>query len=232
MTNNTKRQTRKAGKTALVASFILFVSVFWSCTNDNYDSGDGTYSYLRAEFAMTHIANDSTIDYAINDDDRRIDIKKSFKPRWTTTTDSLYRALLYYNDKSEGAEAVKLTQVYVLTPVDTSKVEKLVFDPVNFESSWISPNENYLNFSFFVKTGKPDDEDAHHSIGILSDTTDDGTYVFTLYHDQGGVPEYYSTRVYASIPLTDEMRQKNLRLVINTYSGLVIKDYPALTTAH
>ena len=85
MTNNTKRQTRKAGKTALVASFILFVSVFWSCTNDNYDSGDGTYSYLRAEFAMTHIANDSTIDYAVNDNDRRIDIKKSFKPRWTTT---------------------------------------------------------------------------------------------------------------------------------------------------
>lgn len=232
MTNNTKRQTRKAGKTAFVVSFVLFVSAFWSCTNDNYDSGDGTYSYLRAEFVMTHIANDSTIDYAINDDNRRIDFKKSFKPRWTTTTDSLYRALLYYNDKPEGAEVIKLTQVYVLTPIDTSKVAKFVFDPVSFESSWISANENYLNFSFFIKMGKPDDEDAHHSIGILSETPDESTCLFTLYHDQGGVPEYYSTHVYASIPLTDEMRQKNLRLVVNTYGGPVIKDYPAPTTAH
>ena len=113
----------------------------------------------------------------------------------------------------------------MLTPIDTSKVEKLVFDPVTFESSWISANNSFLNFSFYVKSGKPDDEDAHHSIGLLSETTDDGTSLFTLYHDQGGMPEYYSTRVYASIPLTDEMRQQKIKLIINTYSGTVIKEF-------
>ena len=231
MNHHTKRQTRKERKMALVASFLLLVSAFWCCTNDNYDTGDGDYSYLRAEFVMSHIANDSTIDYAIDDNNRRINLQKSFKPRWATTTDTLYRALLYYNDKPEGAEAVKATQVYVLHSIDTSKVKKPVYDPVTFESSWISANENYLNFSFYVKTGKADDEDARQSIGIFTETTEDGVILLTLLHDQGGVPEYYSNRVFASIPLTDEMRQSHLRLVVNTYTGQSVKDYPPSATA-
>ena len=222
MTNNNKRMRELSFCLLLLASCFCFI---FSCTTDNYDSGDGDLSYLRAEFVMAHVSADSIVDYAIDDSDRRIAIRKPFKPRWTTTTDSLYRALLYYNDKPEGAEAVKLTQVFVLTPIDTSKVEKLVFDPVTFESSWISANNTFLNFSFYVKSGKPDDEDAHHSIGLLSETTDDGTCLFTLYHDQGGMPEYYSTRVYASIPLTDEMRQQKIKLIVNTYSGTVIKEF-------
>ncbi|MBR5657367.1 MAG: hypothetical protein IKW98_11920 [Prevotella sp.] len=232
MNHPTQRPTHVGRKTALVASFLLFVLAFWNCTSDNYDTGDGDYSYLRAEFVMSHVANDSTVDYAIDDNNSRINIDKPFKARWTTTTDSLYRALLYFNDKPEGAEVVKMTQVYVLQPLDTSKVKKPIFDPVTFESSWISANGSFLNFSFYVKTGKSDDEDARQSIGVLTETNEDGVTVLTLLHDQGDIPQYYSNRVYASIPLTDELRQSHLRLVVNTYTGQSVKDFPPSTTAH
>lgn len=48
----------------------------------------------------------------------------------------------------------------------------------------------------------------------------DGTTTqhLTLYHDQGGVPEYYSQRTYVSIPLSD-IHADFIILTINTYDG-------------
>ena len=43
-----------------------------------------------------------------------------------------------------------------------------------------------------------------------------------LYHDQAGVPEYYSTQVYASI-LTSQIKADSVRISINTYKGPVTK---------
>ena len=107
---------------------------------------------------MAYINAEGAIDYAIDDNDQRINLDKTLKPTWTTTKDSTYRALLYYNDKPEGAEAVRLSMVYVLEPRDTSKLKETSFDPVEFESSWLSANNRFLNFSFFVKTGQVDDD--------------------------------------------------------------------------
>lgn len=233
MTHNKKQKkaTRRGRNAALALSFVLFVSLFYACTTENYDSGDGKYSYLRAEFVMAYINAEGAIDYAIDDNDQRINLDKTLKPTWTTTKDSTYRALLYYNDKPEGAEAVRLSMVYVLEPRDTSKLKETSFDPVEFESSWLSANNRFLNFSFFVKTGQVDD-DSRQAIGILSSTDDDGTPLLTLLHDQGGIPQYYSTRVYASIPLSEEMRQQSFRLKVHSYAGLVVKDYPAPAIVH
>lgn len=220
---NNIQQTRKRRKTALVA-FLFCVFFFNACTVESYDSGDGDLSYLRADFVMAHTDKDGAIDYAIDDNGQRIDLKSTVTPKWTTTKDSLYRGLLYYNDKPGGAEAITLSMVYVLQPRDTSQIEKPVFDPVDFESAWVSANGSFLNLGFSVKTGQTDD-DVRQSIGILSSLDADGTLLLTLIHDQADVPQYYSSRAYASIPLTSEMRQRPLRLVVNTYAGTVVKDF-------
>ena len=46
-----------------------------------------------------------------------------------------------------------------------------------------------------------------------------------LHHDQGGVPEYYSSRIYTSIPLNGELAGKIIRLKVNTYKGEIEKTY-------
>ena len=46
-----------------------------------------------------------------------------------------------------------------------------------------------------------------------------------LHHDQGGVPEYYSTQAYLSIPTVD-LLVDSVRFYLNTYSGVVIKTLP------
>ena len=72
---------------------------------------------------------------------------------------------------------------------------------------------------FNVKTGKADDEKARQTIGIMSENLPDGTLRLTLLHGQENVPQYYSTRIYASIPM--QGISQRLLLSVNTYDGLV-----------
>ena len=45
-----------------------------------------------------------------------------------------------------------------------------------------------------------------------------------LYHDQGGVPEYYSQRAFFSIPVK-VLVTDTIHLLINTYSGQVERTF-------
>jgi hypothetical protein len=76
-------------------------------------------------------------------------------------------------------------------------------------------------------TGTTDDEKASQTLYIIQDsimTHPDATRTshLRLYHDQAGVPEYYSTQVYASI-LTSQIKADSVRISINTYKGPVTK---------
>ena len=214
-------------------SLCLFVT---SCSTESYDTGDGDYSYLRADFCEIHTAGTKQVDYAISDDGERISFGKTLNVKWAEGTDTLYRALLYYNRLPDAAKALSLQPVYVLRPKAPASVENPHYDPVAFESAWISTCQRtdltialdsvsreavtyYLNIAFLVKTGQPDDETARQSIGISSEQNSDGTWQLTLLHDQGSVPQYYSTRVYASIPLADSQLQRGIIFNINTYDG-------------
>ena len=102
----------------------------------------------------------------------------------------------------------------------------LLTDPVKFESTWMSKTGKYLNLSLQLKTGVTDDSTAAQSLAIISDTLvkhADSKQIrhLILYHDQGNVPEYYSTKVYLSIP-TNRIDADSVRISINSYDGEVI----------
>ena len=217
---------------------VLFSLLTFSCTTTNYDDGDGDLSYLRADFVEAHTAAPQQIDYAINDEGKTIRFAAPFNVKWTEKADTFYRALLYFNQKPTGNEPISLQRVYVLLPTAADEVKNPKFDPVTFESAWLSrcqlPSSasphfgglrgaTYLNLTFLLKTGQPDDEKARQSIGMMSEERND-TLCLTLLHDQGTVPQYYSTRIYASIPMSGT---QPVKLIVNSYEGSVVRAYPA-----
>lgn len=228
-------QKRRVWSLITVLLFTFHISLFTiSCTTETYDSGDGEYSYLRADFVEAHTVAAKQVDYAVNDDGERITLSRHLAVNWATTPDSLYRGLLYYKRKPTENEPVSLQRVYVLTPKAAEDIKSPKFDPVTLESAWLSrcqlptpntqhqsPNTQqgafYLNLSFLIKTGLADDPEAVQSIGMQGETQADGTVVLTLLHDQANVPQYYSTRIYASIPLAEEQLKKGVALAVNTY---------------
>ena len=217
---------------------LFTIIILTACTTSTYDDGDGDLSYLRADFVEAHTVAPQRIDYAINDEGEKINFATPFSVQWTEKADTFYRGLLYYDRRPTYSDPISLQRVYVLSPLPADKVKNLKFDPVTFESTWLSrcqlPSSAspqlgglrgafYLNISFLLKTGQPDDENARQSIGMMSEERND-TLCLTLLHDQGDVPQYYSTRLFASIPIDGT---KPVTLKINTYEGSVVRAYPA-----
>lgn len=231
---------KKDAKFMVLLCLVAYSFFFFSCRFNEYETGDGKYSYLRADFVEAHTLSTQQVDYAINDDGERIEFSTPFTVKWAEKEDTLYRALLYYNRKPEGAEPINIQYVYVLWPKDVDSIQSPKTDPVVWESGWISQCQRsllyegqsisrYLNVSFSVKTGQHEDE-LKQSIGVMSRNGND-TLFFTLLHDQGGVPEYYSSHVYASIPLFSsnedgaENKLSSVIFSVNTYQGMVMKSY-------
>ena len=70
------------------------------------------------------------------------------------------------------------------------------------------------------------EREAAQSLAIVSDTLithPDHKKIrhLILHHDQGNVPEYYSTQVYISIP-TERIDADSVRISINSYDGEVV----------
>ena len=225
----------------LVTLSLCFLAT--SCSSDSYETGDGKYSYLRADFGEIHTAKPQQVDYSVNDEGRRISFETATTVKWAEKGDTLYRALIYYNDLPDKAtRSISLQPVYVLAPKAAADVKDPRHDPVTFESAWLSTCQrsdltiavdslsraaatHYLNIAFLVKTGQPDDEKARQTIGMMSEQTDDGKLRLTLLHDQGTIPQYYSTRIYTSIPLSDSQLQRGIVLSVNTYDGELIRTF-------
>ena len=231
-----KHKKRRIWSLITVSLFAFHFSLFTaSCTTSTYDDGDGDYSYLRADFVEAHTVAPQQIDYAINDEGEKINFSTPFAVKWTEKADTFYRALLYYDRRPTESLPISLQRVYVLSPKAVEEVKNPKFDPVTFESAWLSrcqmssPQSGglrgafYLNISFLLKTGQPDDENARQSIGVMGEERND-TLCLTLLHDQGDVPQYYSTRIFASIPIDGT---KPVTLNLNTYEGSVVRAYPA-----
>jgi hypothetical protein len=97
---------------------------------------------------------------------------------------------------------------------------------LDIESAWLLKSGKYLNMGLLLKTGRIDDEEAAHTIGLAQDTLithPDGhrTAYYRFLHDQNGSPEYYTNRRYVSILLPTEQRPDTIRLHVQTYSGLL-----------
>ena len=223
------------GKSFLYLLTFLPFYLSMSCTQDAYDKGEGEYSLLRADFVEAHTNSQKQVDYVVTDNGEKFPMVETFTTKWITKADTLYRCVFYYNKVEQGkgtysAEVVSVGQVPcpVVTPLsELSKPMKT--DPVKFESAWLSKTGKYLNMSLYLMTGTTDDDEATQTLHVIQDTImthPDATRTcyLRLYHDQAGIPEYYSSQVYASI-LTSQIEADSVRISINTYKGLVTKSF-------
>lgn len=217
-------------KKQIIIGFLALTAI--ACRHDYYETGDSALSYLHTEFV------DATTNYAqafasaITDDNTSLTLSPAIAAKWATTPDSTYRALLYYNKVENGiTKPIAIKRVLTLKPTLISEAKQQNTDPLTLESAWIGKKKKYLNLSLIIKTGIADDEKAIQSVGLLQTVSrlqKNGTskaYYFTLAHNQGGVPAYYSSKAYASIPLSTYQQGDSLYVTINTYKGVVTKTF-------
>ncbi|MBM6992416.1 MAG: NigD-like N-terminal domain-containing protein [Prevotella sp.] len=201
------------------------------CTTENYESGDGPYSYLRADFTEIHTVASGEMDYAVTDDNDTVMLQPHAQASWATAVDSIYRALLYHNKSGETSTPVTVTQVPVMNWVPTGRVDTLQCDSLTLESSWISANGKYLNLALVVKTGNADGTDAKQTVGLAQDTSRTtgsaaAALRLVLTHRQNGVPQYYSAKSYVSIPLNTLPENTPIILTVQTYNGKKVVTFP------
>ncbi len=206
----------------------FFAMLFAACENDVYDTGTGEYSLLTGDFAEAHSAADCTLDYILTDDGERLFATQMSTHSWMQRPDTLYRAMLYYNKvEADRAEIVSIVQVPTLAPRPLAENEMMKSDPVTFESMWVSKSGKYLNMSFYLKVGESTGKVDGHVVGMVvtaKETLADGKTMTRMefYHDQGGVPEYYSSKYYVSIP-TAAIGSDSVSITLNTYKGTIEK---------
>ena len=218
----------------LISHFSFLVS-YSSCTQDAYEKGEGKYSLMRADFVEARANAQKEIDQIITDEGEQLPASKPFTAKLVVTPDSVYRCVLYYN-KVRGEKGQDVFEPISIGSVPCPKItpiselnKEMKTDPVKFESAWLSKTGKYLNLSFYLMTGTTDDEKATQTLHVIQDTImthSDATRTcyLRLYHDQAGIPEYYSSQVYASI-LTSQIEADSVNLTINTYKGLVTKTF-------
>uniref|UniRef100_UPI004027F5DE NigD1/NigD2 family lipoprotein n=1 Tax=Prevotella sp. TaxID=59823 RepID=UPI004027F5DE len=211
---------------------LLFFST--SCSNTSYEEGDSKLSYLRTDFADATTDSQGRLSAATTDDGVSLTFTRPMQTSWSNAADSLCRVLLNYNMYANGAdsnvvEPLAAKIVYTLQPAKPSVQTQAATDPVSLVSAWKSKNGNYVNLRLGLKTGKASGDDKRQSIGLALDSTvtSDGstTYCLRFLHSQGGVPEYYTTDAYVSIPIKQMTTGSKVRLSLNTYNGWVTREF-------
>lgn len=211
---------------------LLFFST--SCSNTSYEEGDSKLSYLRTDFADATTDSQGRLSAATTDDGVNLTFTRPMQTSWSNAADSLCRVLLNYNMYANGAdsnvvEPLAAKIVYTLQPAKPSVQTQAATDPVSLVSAWKSKNGNYVNLRLGLKTGKASGDDKRQSIGLALDSTvtSDGstTYCLRFLHSQGGVPEYYTTDAYVSIPIKQMTTGSKVRLSLNTYNGWVTREF-------
>lgn len=226
------------GRAAKRFSLLLVIAVTGlllpSCSNTSYEEGDSRLSYLRTDFVDATTDSQARLASATTDDDVRLTFTQPLQTSWKSVPDSLCRVLLNYNMYANGSdsnvvEPLAAKIVYTLKPTEPSKVALTATDPVSLVSAWKSKNGNYINIRIGLKTGKASGEDQKQSIGLTLDSTvvSNGTptYCLKFLHSQGGVPEYYTTDTYISIPIKKMTTGSKVRLSLNTYNGWVVREF-------
>ena len=206
---------------------LLVIILITSCSQDAYEKGEGKYSLMRGDFAEAIVNSHQQVTRIVTDEGDDLTLTAPYSAKWVSTPDTTYRCRLFYNKVEDKAEVLSLGQVPCPVVVTRAALKKpLLTDPVKFESSWMSKTGKYLNLGLYLKTGSTEDTAAVQSLALVSDTliTRPGQKQIRhliLHHDQGNVPEYYSTKVYISIPV-EKIDADSVRISINSYDGQVI----------
>lgn len=227
-------------KNCLKYIFLTFVLFLMACENDAYRTGEGALSNMRAYFVEAQTDADANAVSIETDDGELMYFSQAVRVSWMERPDTVYRALLYYNkveadDGTYRAEPLAMSQVLVPQIVPFENLEGgLKADPVDFVSSWTSRNGKYLNLELGVKTGSVDGSYGTQTLGVIClgvDERTDGTRLvrLSLYHDQAGVPEYYTTDAYVSIAVSrlpvEPSAGDDVSIDIETYDGTVTRTF-------
>lgn len=206
----------------------MLAAALAACQADSYESGQGNFSLLTADFVELHTNAQCAAIYAITDGGDSLALVPAATPDWTSRPDTAYRAILYY-DRAEGpaVRARSIIEVPVLRPVATAALDSVPIHPVRLESAWVSAGGKYLNLGLYLKVGEGGPEGARHTVGLVCDSVAVSasgcrTAHLRLYHDQGGVPEHYSQKTYVSAPCS-MLAADSAVLRVETYDGPAVK---------
>lgn len=167
----------------------------------------------------------------VMDDDSRFAFTQPMKLNWTSTPDSTYRALLYYN-KVEGdnvVEPINAVRVLTIVPKDEKELKDIYDkrDPLELEAAWFAKNGRNLNLRIKVKSGYME-KSKPHILGMLRDSIsqqEGGTrYYYSICHSQNGVPADYSVDAYASVPTESMKKGDVVVLTIPTWTGMQTRE--------
>ncbi len=209
-------------KKIAVSLFVLaFLAPFVaSCDNEDYETGDSTLSYLKAEFGLLHTQGEQQVDYMLTDDGETVTFSEPVSVSWAVQPDTLYRGLTYYDISK--LTVFSTTQVPVVQPALRDTLQQIDTDPLTVEALW--KGGGYLNVRYAVKSGVDEEIDSRQSIGLIrdsltSDSDGNRTLYLTMRHAQNGVPEYYSVRGYLSMALPDSLEDVTIQFSAYTYDG-------------
>ena len=212
--------------------FVTALLMLSACKNDSYESGDGQYSYLQADFVEAYTSAAKELVSARTDDGDMLLFSPHVFKEWASTPDSVYRSLLYYNKVNDD----RTTEVYSIVQIPVVKIHKLKgtdeisTDSLFLKSAWISKNRKYLNLYFGIKTGVEDGNDNIQTLSVVyapdvNNSNDSRNPYIKVVHKQNGVPEYYTSYGYISVPLNDFALGTTIHLSVNTYDkGWITKD--------
>lgn len=215
---------------SLTLALTITIAALCSCTDQSYETGDSSYSYMQADMCEAYTTSDSQLLSITTDDGTSWQIESATTADWINRPDTTYRALVYYNNVSkEGAnthmmQITSIQQVPVISILNKLKIAKVKTDPVEVVSLWKASTGKYINVRLNVKTGSVSDDAKGQTIALIKDSTttaaDGRTCCYLkLYHDQGDVPEYYSQTVLFSLPVS-KISADSVSISIQTYSEL------------
>lgn len=218
----------------LLATTLLLLSSA-GCTQDAYEKGEGRYSRMQGDLAEAEVNAEGQVVAVVTDDGAHLPLTRPLTASWITRPDTLYRCLLYYNKVEIGgtpcAEVVSFGPLPVMRPVAPQALgEELKTDPVRFTSAWLSRTGRYLNLHLQLLTGTAADSQAVQRLALVAEgatvyRSGRRTAHLVLHHDQGGVPQYYSTEAYVSIPVA-AVDADTVSLRIKAYSEDVVVRMP------
>ncbi len=224
MRNNSIRKT-VVSAAMLWLPFLVFMPLLTSCETDSYEKGEGEYSLMQADLCELNVNGQKQATSFVTDDGNQYTLKTPYTAQWIESVDTTYRTLIYYNkvDASQ-AEVMGIGSIPTLYPIAHWKFKELRQDPVDIESAWMAKSGKYLNLGVLIKTGRIDDEEQPHTIGLAQDTVlvhPDGkrTAYYRFLHSQNDIPEYYTNRRYVSILIPNKQRPDTICLTVKTYQG-------------
>ncbi len=201
-----------------------------ACQNAPYESGDTPLSYLTTELVDATTNGEALFTQAITDDGTTLTLRPSYAADWATVADTTYRALLYHRQVTDGTTSVISLSRVTMTPIVRPGTDvTIATDPLDLESAWMGKNKRYLNLALKIKTGAMEGEKQLQQVAVVCDSVTSlsngkAHHWLTLFHKQNNQPEYYTSKVYVSVPLDSIALGDSITLRVNTYKGMISKE--------